>query len=175
MKLEQQLINRVLVDNDHQAFTHLINQHQVQIRSYAVRLCGGNLALADDIAQETFITAYRKMSSYQHKGAFVGWLLKICYHHFLNYVRKNKHYALQDVPEVIYSDGVEHEITIEKAMLSLSLAERSVLTLHFTFGHTQQEIVDIMEMPLGTVKSHILRGKAKLTDIINSSENRGAA
>lgn len=164
-----------MISNDHHAFTQLVNMHQTQIRSYALRLCRSDHALAEDIAQDTFLTAYRKIGNYENRGSFAGWLLKICYHNFLAHCRKHKNLTDIDVPEVEITDNTDMDILMEKSIAQLSVVERSVLTLHFTLGHTQQEIAQVMNLPLGTVKSHMLRGKTKLTAIINPEAQVGVA
>lgn len=170
MDIESQLISKVLVNKDHQAFAHLIQIHQQQVRNYARRLCKQNVAFADDIAQETFATAYEKLHQYQQKGSFVGWLLMICYRHFLAYIKKDKFELSESELEVSTEDSIEPQLMLEKALMQLSHDERSALTLQLTFGYTQEEVASIMAQPLGTVKSHINRGKSKLTDYINSTQ-----
>ncbi|MCU4675888.1 RNA polymerase sigma factor [Catenovulum sp. 2E275] len=170
MDIEAQLIAKVLVNNDHQAFAHLVHIHQQQVRNYARRLAQQNAALADDIAQETFVTAFNKLHQYQHTGSFAGWLLMICYRHFLAYLKKDK-YELSEGEIIIHSkDNIEPQIMLEKALMQVSHDERSALTLHLTFGYTQEEVANIMQLPLGTIKSKINRGKIKLTEYINSTQ-----
>lgn len=176
--MEAKWLAKVMVANNHHAFTQLVKLHQSQVRNYARRLAKGDITLADDLAQETFVIAYEKIQSFKNEGSFAGWLLKICYHQFLAYLRRNKFEYTDEEPEIEIKDEVETELMLLKAMSVLSPEERSAVTLHCSLGHSHGEIVDIMKIPLGTVKSHINRGKIKLSEYIQQTiniENKGAA
>ncbi|MBU2916540.1 RNA polymerase sigma factor [Psychrosphaera sp. F3M07] len=180
--IESKLIAKVIVDENHHAFAKLVTLHQSQIRNYARRLCKGDNALADDISQETFITAFEKVKNYDARGSFIGWLLTICYRHFLQYIRKNKLVLNDDPIEIQITDNIEPQILIEQALYYVTHEERSAITLNSNFGHTHQEISKIMQLPIGTVKSHISRGKAKIMELLSEKnvdnskdKKRGAA
>lgn len=183
---ETSLIAKVMMEQNHHAFAQLVTKHQSQIRSYARRLCKGDNALADDVAQETFITAFEKIRHYHARGSFIGWLLTICYRHFLQHIRQNKLILNDEKVETPISDNIEPQIIIEQALYYVSYAERSAITLNSNFGHTHQEISEIMQLPVGTVKSHISRGRAKIIQLLTdqntcisnnkiSDKKRGAA
>lgn len=171
---EAKLITKVMVDNNHHAFARLVTIHQSQIRNYARRLCKGDLALADDIAQETFISAFEKIRNYKASGSFIGWLLTICYRHFLQHIRKYKAEVEQASVEQWVDHLAEPQLILEQAFSFVSADERSAITLNTSFGFTHQEISEIMKIPVGTVKSHISRGKIKLTEVL-SQKSKGAA
>lgn len=171
---ESKLIAKVLLNNDHDAFATLISLHQNQIRNYARRLTKGDLSLADDIAQETFISAFQKLNKYSAKGSFAGWLLTICYRHFLQQLRKYKPDQHDIECHIPVFDSIEPQIMIEQALRLISHEERSAITLHSTLGHSHLEIATIMQIPIGTVKSHITRGKNKIIDLLSESK-KGAA
>ena len=164
--IEQQLIANAVACADNQSFGRLVKIYQSPIRGFLRRLTKGNHSLADDLAQDTFLTAFRKISNFRNEGSFQGWLFQIAYSSFLMNRRKRTEEQLPE--DVKDGDQVENTLSqnmkldIERAMKSLSDDERATLTLCFTYGMSHGETAEIMGYPLGTVKSHIARGKAKL-------------
>ena len=148
--------------------------HQGKIRAFLVRLCK-NYDLADDIAQETFLNAYRKLGSFQGRGSFQGWLFKIAYNNFLQQARSTKRRAdviddygtqLQVLTENYDSITVE-QIDLEKALATLNQNEAATITLCHSYGFSHPEVASILKMPLGTVKTNINRGKTRLRKILS--------
>ena len=180
--LENQWIAKAAVSKDTKYFGYLVKEHQGSVRGYLRRLTKGNEALSDDLAQETFIMAFRKISTYKGSGSFISWLLAIAYRNFLVYLRKQTNNPLSDNSHAnIFLDDLQitgdqmdqsskiiREMDIEKALISLGKNERSTISLCYTYGMSHGEISTIMNMPLGTVKSHILRGKEKLKTIFTA-------
>ncbi|MCJ8318689.1 MAG: RNA polymerase sigma factor [Colwellia sp.] len=173
---ENELIVKVLIGNDQQAFSQLVKHHQQSVRQYCRRLCAPDLSLADDIAQNTFLQAFRKLNLYQERGKehgrgkFISWLLSIAYYQFLQHLRAKKTYHELDEQQLTpcNSEQLNHEIDLEAAMTLLSANERSCLTLQYTFGYSQSEISEMLKIPLGTIKSHSKRGKDKLSFLLNA-------
>ena len=87
---DAQLIARAVVQDDRHAFGELVRRHQSVVRSTLRRLTGGNVALADDLAQETFLLAYRNLTSFRQEAKFSTWLYRIAYNVFLADARKIK-------------------------------------------------------------------------------------
>ena len=183
---EKRWITAAMINKDTKYFGYLVKEHQLTVRGYLRRLTKGDEALSDDLAQETFLNAYRKISGYNNTGTFKSWLLSIAYRCFLMHIRKNSGNPLMnfplndydaddiDGPEVSskYSDRVTNKIDLENAFRLLKKNERSVLTLCYSYGMSHSEISEIMDMPLGTVKSHILRGKEALKKILSPAEEK---
>lgn len=147
--------------------------HQGKIRSYLVRLCK-NYDLADDIAQETFLTAFRKLQSYKGEGSFSGWLFRIAHNCFLQHIRKTKRrieitdqYGTQQELQSVQYDSISTEqMDLEQALAQLNSDETSTITLCHSYGFSHREVSDILSMPLGSVKSNISRGKNKLKELL---------
>ncbi len=163
---ENRLIARVIADGDAQAFGGLVQMHQSRIRAYLLRLTRGDDSRADDLAQEVFLTAYKKIKLFGATGTFSGWLHKIAYRAFLQGLRqasarRARESAWQEA-QAPAADIKDARLDIERGLATLKAEERSALTLCFSHGYTHQEASGIMEIPLGTLKSHIARGKAKL-------------
>src|SRR5688572_8788965 len=145
------------------AFGALVRQHQSSVRGFLRRLTRGNHALADDLAQETFLEAHRKIAQFQGHGSFTGWLYAIAWSRFLMENRKRKLEPLDDMDERVAPEiDPAIKLDLEKAMAMLRAPERSALTLCFALGMPHEEAATVMGVPLGTLKSHVARGREKL-------------
>jgi RNA polymerase sigma-70 factor (ECF subfamily) len=158
---ETKLIARAAA-GDSAAFALLVRQHQSPLRGFLRRLTRNDPSLADDIAQETFLEAWRKLSQYRGEGSFAGWLGRIAWSRFLMAARKRKPELLEDLPEQSVETAPDAKLDLESAMRKLSAGERAALTHCYALGHSNEEAAAILNMPLGTVKSHVLRGRDKL-------------
>ena len=166
---DAQLIARVLVNDDRHAFGELVRRHQSAVRATLRKLAGGNHALAEDLAQETFLLAYRNLRSFRQEAKFSTWLYRIAYSRFLMQARKRKpDEPLDDWDGTTpSSEGqAQARIDLERAMKKLAPAESAALTLCFALGLSNTEAADTMQIPLGTLKSHVLRGREKLKVIL---------
>ena len=155
------------------AFSALVKLHQSSLRAFIFRLCK-DYDHTDDIAQDTFITAHRKLQSFSGEGSFKAWLFKIAYNNFLQHLRSSTRRGevgvqYQQHIEVL-QDRYEHistaQIDLEKAMAQLKSDEAAAITLCHSVGFSHRQVADILEMPLGTVKTHINRGKARLREML---------
>jgi RNA polymerase sigma-70 factor (ECF subfamily) len=162
---EAKLIARAAA-GDSAAFALLARQHQSALRGFLRRLTRNDPSLADDIAQETFLEAWRKLPHFRGDGSFAGWLDRIAWSRFLMDARKRKPELLEDLPEQSVETSPDTKLDLERAMAKLSAGERAALTLCYALGHSNEEAAAILNMPLGTVKSHILRGREKLRALL---------
>jgi RNA polymerase sigma-70 factor (ECF subfamily) len=163
------LIARVIADDDRHAFATLVRRHQSCVRAFLLRLCCGDTALADDVAQEVFLHAYRRLDTYRSEGGFASWLFAIAYRTFASEKRKRRWSVeeLREAPEVAQSgaqDATAVTEDIARAMRRLREPERACLSLCYQWGMSHQEAASVMDCPVGTVKTHIARGKAKLRE-----------
>jgi len=166
---EAQLISRILAEDDRHAFRQLVLMHQSAIRIFLRRILG-DPALADDVAQETWITTYQKLGTYRG-GSFRAWLLTIGLRKALRMKGQQGRFdfleTLEDKPAPTVPEGLR--LDLEKAMLHLSTGERTCLHLMSCEEMTHEDISQLLNMPLGTVKSHINRGKEKLRKLLSGS------
>lgn len=161
------LVARVLLDDDHHAFAELVRNHQSAIRGLLRQLTRGDLALADDLAQETFLRAYKNIRSFRGEAKFSTWLYRIGYNCFREEARKRKELvgidearleAEQD-PQTV-DPALRHDLM--QALQLLPLHERSAILLCCQNGLSHDEAARVLEIPLGTVKTNVLRGREKL-------------
>src|SRR5438034_1953605 len=104
---DAQLIARVLVQDDRHAFGELVRRHQSVVRATLRKLTGGNHALADDLAQDTFMLAYRNLRSFRQEARFSTWLFRIATNAFLADARKRKEELLGDSDAEVGADDNE--------------------------------------------------------------------
>ena len=166
---DHELVARIVSHNDTRAFGELIRRHQSHVRNF-LRKLSGDTALADDLAQDCFLHAWDKLSTYSGHGTFIGWLLKVAYTTFLQAKRRSKRYAeiLTEVGQVAEAESksytqVNEEVTdLDKLLAILEEDERAIMVMSYACGLSHREISDATDMPVGTVKSVIHRSKEKI-------------
>ena len=171
VQVDHALVARVLLTDDRRAFEQLMRRHQGMVRAQLRRLLRGDDARADDLAQETFLLAWSKLHQFRGEARFSTWLYRIAYTCFLQ-ARRKRLSSAEDIdgaaPDSRTSprDAVELRLDVERAMHSLSATEQIVLTHVVQLGLSHDEAAYVLAMPLGTVKSHTNRGKAKLRALL---------
>ena len=171
--MDAELIARVIIENDQQAFEALVKKHQSPLRAFFRKMCGGDEALADDLAQETFLKAYRGIKSYQGQSQFLTWLFAIAKNVFYENFRRGEIFI--DLPDTIEpSEETSQDLNMDlaKCMLKLETEERMILTLSYMEGLSQTEVAELMNIPLGTVKTNALRAKDKLKSHLLAYQTR---
>ena len=166
---DSDLVARAMA-GDGAAFGALVRQHQSMLRGFLRRLARGDHALADDLAQETFLEAWRKLTQFRGDGSFAGWLTRIAWSRFLMAMRARKtpdENAEHSEPGA--ESGSDARLDLEKAIAKLSAAERAALTLCYALEYSHDEASEILDMPLGTLKSHVLRGREKLRALLEAA------
>lgn len=170
--LSDELLIQHAATGDAASFSLLVRRHQSKVRGFLRRLARGDAALADDLAQDTFFEAWRKIAQYRAEGSFAGWLCGIAWSRFLMNRRKRQEEPLEDVDVAASFDpslGHAAKLDLEKALARLAVPERAALTLCYALGHSHSEAAEILGLPLGTVKSHVLRGREKLQAMLETS------
>jgi RNA polymerase sigma-70 factor (ECF subfamily) len=166
-RIDRALVARVLLGDDRHAFEQLLRRHQGMVRAQLRRLLHGDAATADDLAQETFLLAWRKLDQFRGDARFSTWLYRIAYSCFLQACRKRAQpvdNAGQDEAERLPAPdpATDLQLDFERTMRRLSPAEQTVLLHCVQMGLSHEEAAYVLAMPLGTVKTHATRGKAKL-------------
>lgn len=166
-RLDRALVARVLLNDDRAAFEQLLRRYQGVVRAQLRRLLHGDAATADDLAQETFLLAWRKLGQFRGEARFSTWLHRIAYSCFLQACRK------RPLPVEPADEGeaerwpapdqaVDLQLDFERAIRRLSKAEQTVLLHCVQMGLSHEETAYVLAMPLGTVKTHATRGRTKL-------------
>ncbi len=154
---------------DESAFAELVRRRQAIIRTL-MRQLNGNTDSADDLAQEAFLQAWQKLHTLKSTKAFGGWLRQIAINIFLQHSR-HKSRAIQTTD--ISRSGLKAKnhsaaikMDLEKALAHLKPTERICIVLAYGQRMSHRQISATTDLPLGTVKSHILRGASQLRHIL---------
>lgn len=165
-RIDQALAARARAGGDRRAFDQLVRRHQGMVRAQLRRLLHGDDSRADDLAQETFLLAWRKLEQFRGDARFSTWLYRIAYTCFLQARRQPAHQhsseneALQLLPSP--KQRIDLQLDLQRCLRHLSEAEQAVLLHCVQLGLSHEEAAYVLALPLGTVKTHALRGKAKL-------------
>lgn len=172
------LIARVLRSDDRNAYSELVRRHQSALRA-SLRKLTGNPELADDIAQETFILAWRKIGSFRFEARFSTWLYRIAFNAWQSSLRRKHESPLEEgdaeaggietsETETDHT-GVRHDLT--RAMKSLNDAERAAILQCYYNDLSHEEAAYVLGIPLGTLKSNVLRAREKLRAILTDYQS----
>lgn len=158
---DEELVARVVANSDSHAFEALVRRHQRRVRNW-LRQLTRDAAYADDLAQDVFIVVWERAYSFAGKGSFAAWIMKVAYNHYLQ-ARRKRGVALVfgSDAEGVAPDGQEWP-DVAKMLAVVGAEERLVLILCFAHGMSHGDVAEVLEMPLGTVKSHVQRGRAKI-------------
>ncbi|MEP3888852.1 MAG: RNA polymerase sigma factor [Hellea sp.] len=150
----------------------MVRAHQGAIRGFLRRLTR-ETALADDLAQISFLKAYEQRNNLKDIKAAKSWLFQIAYRSFVDHHRKEARrrglaetHIEEDAPEA--PAGLKMDI--EAAMNTLPTECRAVVILCLAHGMSHSEAAAATALPLGTVKSHVSRGKDKLRTFLTAYE-----
>jgi len=171
---DKSLIALILINNDHKAYEKLVVKYQSDVRDLLIKLTNGNKSLADDLAQDVFIRAYKYLRTFKATASFSTWLYRISYNVFIDYTKSIKKTDNIEGYDCISDNNkdVGSEIDMLNALKVLKENEKVVVLLHYDKGYSHNEIAKILDMPLGTVKTNILRAKEKLKKYYNYEQNR---
>lgn len=168
------LVTQVVVFGNKRAFDALLRKYQSQVRRFLLGLTVGDSQLADDLAQETFIKAYMNIGKFRGLSSFSTWIMRIAYNTHYDYRRTHHQTEDADTPAVAARSGGTTAdcalgMDILKALATLKPEERTCITLQLIEGQPIDKIASITGMTSGTVKSHLHRGKEKLTTYLKNS------
>lgn len=159
------------------AFELLVRRHERVVRGFLTRLAGSSRA--DDLAQETFLTAWTKAAAFTGEGRYKGWLMRIAWRSFLMDARGRgrrlpEHAATGEPPEQADRSDTERDLIVEDALGRLKPEDRAAIVLCLVLGHSHGEAAQILEMPLGTLKTRVARGSAKLLELLGDDDESDA-
>ena len=170
------LVERTLKLNDQQAFTQLVMRHQFVVRSLFLRSCRRDVQAIDDLVQETFLRAYLALGSFRQEAKFSTWLHRIAFNVVADkYRRKTLDYCdLESIEE--RADHCKHlqqsdlRGDLAKAMGEISEHQKMAVRLCLEEGYTHVDAAQVMNIPLGTVKSHVARARTSLQQLLSHWE-----
>lgn len=155
------------------AFEALVRQHQSAVRKQLRRLTKGDDGLADDLAQESFIQAWAHLSDFKGEAKLSSWLYRIAYHRYLMHARST--HRVEPLPDEEQLSEPTHgngdlghtrKLDVESALAQLPEGERVALIHCYYLDLSNDEAAQVLDLPLGTLKSQVLRGKQRLRTLL---------
>ncbi len=172
---DAELMARILVYDDHKAFEVLILRYQKDIRGLLFKLTLADESAVDDLTQEVFIRVYKYLKSYRSQSKFSTWLYKIAYRVFLeDREKKTKRRRLNRIKEVASTFNpnpqLDAQMDVHTLLAGLKVEEKVCIELAYLKGFSHSDIALVLDCPLGTVKTHIRRGKIQLLKQLKSEK-----
>lgn len=157
------------------AFAQLVEAHQQALRGFLRRLCGDH-ALADDLGQDTFALAWTRIRGFEGRSSFRSWLCGIGYRRFLEERRAGQRRMARDGAwareQAESTPAADPSLApLRAALESLPDDQRAAVSLCLAGGWSHAEAAAALGLPLGTVKSHVTRGRAKLLAVAGSPDD----
>ena len=141
--------------------------HEPRLRALLRRLAGES---GDDLAQETFLAAWRAAGSWRGESSYFTWLARIGWRQFLSHQRRAKPAEPLNAAEIAVHSQDERRAAIDQAMARLPERERMAALLCFANGHSHNEAALIMDGPLGTLKSLVARARQRLVQCLEDEQ-----
>lgn len=166
---DAELLARV-VDGDHEAFNDIMRQHEDRVFSVCLRIMG-NRDQALDATQETFLTTFRKAEQFKGDSALGTWIYRIAVNTCYDLLRKQKRKRTDPIPEHLdpadhsAEDAVESAALrpeLQNALASLPADFRAAVVLSDIEGMGLPDVAEVLDIPVGTVKSRVFRGRRLL-------------
>jgi len=157
----------VAATGDRASFGELARRHGSAVRGLLRRM-GAAPAEADDVAQDAFLAAFERIAEFRGEGTFQGWVKRIAARQLLRRMQRERRLQAlgEEPPEEAAGASSEGaaagRIDLDEALKVLSAAERMCVTMCYGAGLSHAEAAEALNLPLGTVKSHVKRGLDRL-------------
>ena len=185
-----QSIIKLILAGDSQAFATLVSKYQHMVYNLAIKLMGDKQE-AEEIAQDSFLQAYRSLSSFKGESKFSTWLYKIVYHKGLDALKKRKRKRKLEVLNIDVYPALENDWdslevkerrrSVKEAVKNLNGDDALLITLFYFEELSLNEIGDILSVRVGAVKVKLFRARKRLAiylrqklepEIINGYEKK---
>src|SRR6266702_6292075 len=182
----QQLVARILA-NDSEAFGEVYDRYATRVFNICYSMVR-DLAIAEDLTQDTFLQAFRKISSFRGDSLLSTWLHRIAVNTTLMFLRREKirpfEYSLNETAETEDGDrterligrndqelcGAPDRVTLQRAVDSLPEGYRMIFMLHDVHGYAHHEIAEFLGCTIGNTKSQLHKARLKLRTLIRKSD-----
>lgn len=159
----------------HFAFSQLVTLHSPALRLFLRRFCKSP-EICEDIAQETFLKAWKNIKQMRGDAGFKTWLYSIAINEMKQHHRKNNKYNFEVSNSEYFesysiNETLDEKLDIEKLLAHLSNDEAIIISLNYGEGFSHSQISQMLNMPLGTVKSHALRGREKAVKFFHITDD----
>jgi RNA polymerase sigma factor (sigma-70 family) len=176
-------IDQVLAGKN-SAFSYIVDRHKDRAYNLAFRICG-NHEEAEEIAQDSFLKAYRSLKSFKRKSSFATWLYRIVYNTSISFVRVKKKGVLSlddfpaDVIDFMGSNTSEEDgekeyrcALVNFALQKISEEERGLISLYYYEEMSADEISDVTGISKSNIKVKLFRSRQKMLEIIERVEKK---
>lgn len=166
------------------AFSYIVDQHKNKAFNLAFRICGNNEE-AEELAQDSFLKAYRALRSFKMKSSFATWFYRIVYNTTISHVRLKRKgvLSLEDFPadatDFIGTNTNEEEAEKEYrnslvnfALQKISEEERGLISLYYYEEMSTDEISDVTGISKSNIKVKLFRARQKMQEIIEKAEKK---
>jgi RNA polymerase sigma-70 factor (ECF subfamily) len=188
---DEELIARVLT-GDRGSYDVLVARHADLVYTIVLRILW-NEDDADDVAQETFVRAYRALPRFRGDSKFSSWLYRIAVNRALTHLKRRKRRSAGDAEVADAADGIpgsepvlgrseedperqvlaaEERAMVREAVAKLPPRYRAVITLFYLEERSYKEVAGVLGVPVGTLKTHLHRARALLRDIMSEGRSR---
>ncbi len=157
---------------DPEAFSELVRRHQHIVYNVAYRFMR-DVALAEDMAQEAFLKAYRLLKGFRGDCSFSTWMYRVtCSVCLTELSRRKRRGEVELLPKhagasaVYPSDAIDMPDHIRRCVAKLSDRYATIITLYYLKGVSYEEIAQVMEIPMGTLKTWMFRARKQLRKIV---------
>jgi len=165
---DQALISAVLAGRT-DAFGEIVARYERAVYNLAVRTLRDSTE-AQDATQEAFFKAYRALGSFRPGAKFSTWIFTICYRLCCDRLAKRKRFSGDELPDradpsagpAALAERNDEARRLRAAIDALPEKYRAVITLYHLQGKQYEEIASVLNLPLGTVKTHLFRAKEQL-------------
>ena len=166
-------------NGDMHAFGRLVDAHQAAVRAFLRRLVG-NMADADDFSQEAFARTWEVLDRYDGRSSLRTFICGVAFQYWRRarragsrrLAREDAYASLSDT-ETQSDPRMAQRLALRRAMEELPEDQRAALALCLGQDFTHQEAAEVLNLPLGTVKSHITRGRARLQAALGVPAEQG--
>ena len=164
--LDRQLVRRFLV-GERAAGDELVNRFHRSVFNVAIRMLG-NVQDAEDVTQTVFGNAFAALDSYDPKYRFFSWIYRMTVNESLNTLNRRRHVVSLDgsfdlpSPSPMSQSAAEAEDRVGRALLELKPDDRAVVVLRHFVSFSYEEISDVLDVPVKTVKSRLFTARERL-------------
>lgn len=166
--LDRALVRRFL-DGERAAGNELVNRYHRSVFNVALRMLG-NTQDAEDVTQTAFGNAFAALDSYDPKYRFFSWIYRMTVNESLNTLKRRRNVVSLDgsfdvpAPDAISHSAAEAEERVERALLELKPDDRAVVVLKHFVSFSYDEISDVLDVPVKTVKSRLFTARERLRE-----------
>mgnify|MGYP001434098603 CR=1 FL=1 len=176
-------IEQILAGNSY-SFSNIVDRHKNKAYNLAFRICG-NHEVAEELAQDSFLKAYRSLRSFKMRSSFATWLYRIVYNTAISHVRIKKKgvLSLEDFP-VDTTDFMGNNTSEEEAekeyrsslvnfvLQKINEEERGLISLYYYEEMSTEEISEVTGISKSNVKVKLFRARQKMLEIIERVEKK---